>query len=89
MKNGQHNHEKTDLNGHPKVRSLHDDNMKHVQTLVLANVAPRNILSSLRIQNPDISFVQRDIYNLKSRIRRNNLAGRTPIRALLSSLVDL
>jgi hypothetical protein len=57
------------LKGQPKYRSFNDEHIKHVQTLVLANVAPRNIWSSLRIENPDILVIQRDVYNLKSRIR--------------------
>lgn len=50
------------LKGQPKYRSFNDEHIKHVQTLVLANVAPRNIWSSLRIENPDILVIQRDIY---------------------------
>ncbi|CAB5383776.1 unnamed protein product [Rhizophagus irregularis] len=49
---------------------------------------PREILSTLHQNNSSVLAVNRDIYNIREKFRQKNLAGRTPIQALINKLKE-
>ncbi|KAD4585737.1 hypothetical protein E3N88_23338 [Mikania micrantha] len=64
VRNDEHNHEAAQhLEGHPFVRRLSQDEQKMVGQLTEQHMDPRNILSTIKKQNPDNVSVIRDIYN--------------------------
>jgi len=81
-----HNHEITDLIGHPQFCQLKESDITTIRALSSSNVAPREILTTLRLSNSNSIVRQRQIYNARAKIKRENLAGRTPIIALLETL---
>ncbi|XP_077214390.1 protein FAR1-RELATED SEQUENCE 5-like [Tasmannia lanceolata] len=56
--------------------------------MTIAGIQPHQILTSLRQGNPQLLAISRDVYNCISKIRRDILAGRTAIQALLDELAD-
>jgi len=48
---------------------------------------PREILTGLKEKDPESAIISKDIYNLKSEIRKEKLQGRSPMEALLEELV--
>jgi hypothetical protein len=86
VKNGEHTHMATDLKGHPSFRRLNQEEIDEVNSLELSSIPPRSILSHLRLKNPETSIIQRTLYNHKAKVRRQLLAGRTPIQALMDDL---
>lgn len=54
---------------------------------LVSTVEPRKIATSLRREDPEVMLLSRDISNLRSKKIRDVLDGRTPIQALLDSLV--
>ena len=46
------------------------------------------ILSSLRQNNPNLTAISKTIYNAKAKIRKDNLAGRSVMQALLEELAQ-
>ncbi|XP_052623634.1 PKS-NRPS hybrid synthetase cheA-like [Lactuca sativa] len=82
-KNLTHNYEpSTDISGHPSFRRLSPNDVQSVKNMTLSGIPPRQILSSLRQQNPNIPAVSRTIYNLKAKIRKQNLGNRSMVSAL-------
>ena len=51
-----------------------------------SGIPPRQILSSLRQKNPELKVVSTTVYNVKAKIRREKLGGRTMIQALFKEL---
>ncbi|GAO49238.1 hypothetical protein G7K_3392-t1 [Saitoella complicata NRRL Y-17804] len=89
-KNGEHNHEPViDPTALPQHRKLTATQIKDVERMTKAGALPRTIAVALREDpegNPD--FLRRNIYNAKRDLRVKNLAGRTPIVALLDKLEE-
>ncbi|XP_052627581.1 protein FAR-RED IMPAIRED RESPONSE 1-like [Lactuca sativa] len=82
-KNLSHNHEpSTDISGHPSFRRLSPNDVQSVKNMTLSGIPPRQILSSLRQGNPNLPAVSRTIYNLKAKIRKENLGNRSTVSAL-------
>ncbi|XP_074281819.1 protein FAR1-RELATED SEQUENCE 5-like [Silene latifolia] len=78
-----HNHDPSkDMAGHPSCRRLTKSETSEVERLSIAGIQPRNILSSLRLKNPNIQAVSRTLYNVKTKIRNEKLDGRSMIQAL-------
>ncbi|XP_074265811.1 protein FAR1-RELATED SEQUENCE 5-like [Silene latifolia] len=70
------------MSGHPSCRRLTKTEILEVETLSTSGVQPRNILSSLRLKNPNIQAVARTVYNAKIKIRNEKLDGKSMIEAL-------
>ncbi|KAG5551462.1 hypothetical protein RHGRI_009772 [Rhododendron griersonianum] len=89
VKNGSHNHEpSSDMAGHPSFRRFSKEEIMTIEELTRSGVPPRQILSSLRLRNKKLQAVSRTIYNMKNKLRRENLAGRTTIQALFDELCE-
>nr|XP_043637923.1 protein FAR1-RELATED SEQUENCE 5-like [Erigeron canadensis] len=79
----KHNHEpSSDMSGHPSFRKLPPDTVQTVEEMTKSGTPPRQILSSLRQQNPDLPANSRTIYNVKRKIKRDNLGNQSVIGAL-------
>jgi hypothetical protein len=57
--------------------------LREIDKLRKGGNSPADILSTLRVDRPDISLVPRDIYNLNAKQRLDDLAGKTPIQWLM------
>ena len=89
INNKEHNHEASPyISGHPSSRKLNEEDQQKVQDMSIAGVYPREILSTLRKNNPNSLAISKTIYNARDKIRRDNLQGRTPIEALLDELIE-
>ncbi|XP_023752378.2 PKS-NRPS hybrid synthetase cheA-like [Lactuca sativa] len=87
VKDLSHNHEpSTDISGHPSFRQLPSESIKSVKEMTKAGTPPRQILSSLHQQTPNLPVISRNIYNVKRKIRRENLRNRPMINALFEEL---
>lgn len=88
LKNPDHNHEtSTDgLKGHPGARKMRQEQKDVVKNMSTVGAAPSTIIASLREADPETRIIARDIYNVKQKIREENLAGKTPIQAFLHEL---
>ena len=76
--NGRHNHTLPQvLTGHPHVARLKDNEVKTVETMTNSGVRPRNILTAIRIDNPENKSTIRNIYNAKVKIKQRNTEGRS------------
>nr|XP_043620091.1 PKS-NRPS hybrid synthetase cheA-like [Erigeron canadensis] len=86
-KNLAHNHEpSSDMSGHPSFRRLTADNVESVKNMTLSGIPPRQILSSLRQQTPNLPASSRAIYNLKAKMRKEILGNQSMISALFEEL---
>nr|KAJ0196065.1 hypothetical protein LSAT_V11C700368760 [Lactuca sativa] len=82
-----HNHPPTQhMEGHPYVRHLSVDETRLVEDLTIKNLAPRDILSTLKAQKENNASVAQTIYNAQEKIRRREQAGKTPMQVLMSIL---
>ncbi|XP_077220614.1 uncharacterized protein LOC143854501 [Tasmannia lanceolata] len=85
IRNREHNHEALkDISEHPFNRRFSEEEVLQIKEMIAAGLQPRQMLSTLSQSNPKVS--SRDVYNIKSKIRLENLSGRTPIQALLDEL---
>jgi len=90
VKCGEHNHPSlTREAAHPSHRKMTNEVKEHVRTLSAAGVAPAQILTLIRSEPLGEHVIACDIYNLKRQHRIEQLDGRTPMEALLSSLIKL
>ena len=87
MKCGDHNQKHyPNLAGHPSFRRLNNDVTKSVEKMIPAGVLARQVLTSLRQDDPASLAIARTIYKAKSKRRRVILDGRTLIKALIDEL---
>ncbi|PWA47757.1 hypothetical protein CTI12_AA460500 [Artemisia annua] len=87
VKNLTHNHDpSTDMSGHPSFRRLEPDDVQTVKKMSLSGIPPRQILSTLRQQNPNLPAISRTIYNLKAKFRKDDLGNRSSISLLFEEL---
>ena len=87
IKYGRHNHEPSqNMATHPTLRRLNADTLDQIATMATNKVPPRAQTATIRDKFP---LMQRqDIYNANQKIRKQKLAGRTPIQALLDELSE-
>jgi hypothetical protein len=74
---------------HPSHRKMTNNIKEHVRTLSAAGVAPVQILTLIHSEPSGEHVITRNVYNLKRQHRIEQLDGRTPMEALLSSLIEL
>ncbi|OAE32239.1 hypothetical protein AXG93_1089s1040 [Marchantia polymorpha subsp. ruderalis] len=74
------------MSGHPTSCRLSEAAAQSVKQLAFAGVAPRQILSTLRAEDPSLFAISKTVYNAKAKQRFEVLAGRSPIQALLDEL---
>ncbi|XP_077219971.1 PKS-NRPS hybrid synthetase cheA-like [Tasmannia lanceolata] len=87
IKNGEHNHEALeDMSCHPFNRRFSEEEVLHIKEMIAAGVQPREMLTTLKQNNPNLLAMSRDVYNIKKKIRQENLSGRSTIQALLDEL---
>ncbi|PTQ46629.1 hypothetical protein MARPO_0010s0039 [Marchantia polymorpha] len=87
VKEDHHNHEPSiEMSGHPTSCRLSEATAQSVKQLAFAGVAPRQILSTLRAEDPSLFAISKTVYNAKAKQRFEVLAGRSPIQALLDEL---
>ncbi|PWA53815.1 protein FAR1-RELATED SEQUENCE 5 [Artemisia annua] len=87
VKNLAHNHDpSTDMSGHQSFRRLELDDVQTVKKMSLSGIPPRQILSTLRQQNPNLPAISRTIYNLKAKFRKDDLGNRSAISLLFEEL---
>ena len=87
IRNAVHNHDASEnLSGHSTFRRLNTEDKEKTRNMLAAGVRPREALSTLRQNNPTLATISRNVYNERVQLRRENLAGRTPIQALLDEL---
>ncbi|KAL5704010.1 hypothetical protein ACHQM5_022490 [Ranunculus cassubicifolius] len=86
-KNGTHNHEASrDMAGHPSACHLSNEEILRVNEMSKSGATPSQALTSLVQANPELKATNKTIYNVKAKIRKEELAGRTPIQALMDEL---
>jgi hypothetical protein len=85
VRNGDHNHPATPAIAHHIHRKPPPEISQQVADLTAAGSAPREILSAIRLGS-DHPILASDIYNLRKDIKAKNLAGKTPMEALIDQL---
>jgi hypothetical protein len=86
--NGQHNHEASDIAGHPVARRLRADERTTVARMISSGIAPKNILSTLRMDNPNTQVISQTIYNERVRLRKSELYQRPSLMCLIDILQE-
>ncbi|GJR30188.1 PKS-NRPS hybrid synthetase [Tanacetum coccineum] len=81
-----HNHEpSTDMSGHSSFRRLPPEKVQSVKDMSLCGIPPRQIISSLRQETPDLPVNSRNIYNWNAKFRKDEL-GKKWITTLFDEL---
>jgi hypothetical protein len=84
--NSNHNHDPEAAIFHWQHRFLPTWLHDQVTNMTKANILPKQIAISLRYVDPNQLFTMQDIYNIRKVIRIEQLAGKTPIEAMLYEL---
>lgn len=82
----EHNHgPSVDPSAHPAHRlpNLHPTRHSTISVLARAGVPTGQILTTLRVLDPDVPLIAKDVSNLIQKARLQELDGRTPIQWLL------
>ncbi|KAI3732824.1 hypothetical protein L1987_64033 [Smallanthus sonchifolius] len=83
VKDDSHNHDPSQhLEAHSFARRLSQSEQLLVGKLYSQNMLPRNILATIREQNPESSCIKKDIYNAKQKIKKETRVGETPMQIL-------
>ncbi|KAJ9540010.1 hypothetical protein OSB04_026516, partial [Centaurea solstitialis] len=83
----KHNHEPAMfMEGHSHMMGLSENEIRMVQNLTNLNVKPRDILSTLKDQNPNNVASLRTIYNARRKFRISEQEGRTPMQNVMHIL---
>jgi hypothetical protein len=86
VRNPDHNHEATSNSlSHPIQRRMPDCVKKQVEALFTAGTKPQQIMSAVQ-QTWDYTVISRDVYKAHATLRLKNLAGRSPMEALITML---
>ena len=86
--NSNHNHPPSDDNRqHAQYRRPTAREVATIQSLSRSGVPPRLILNNLIEKDPNTLVTSQDIHNTKVKERKEQLAGRTPIEALIQQLI--
>jgi hypothetical protein len=88
VENPSHNHDPIPPIAFHQHRKLTEAGHQLIDHLTQAKSQLREMLTSLRLANPDQLVIAQDIYNDRKRLRQDNLAGRTPIEAMHQFLQD-
>ncbi|POW16124.1 hypothetical protein PSTT_01562 [Puccinia striiformis] len=89
LRTPHHNHEASPSPAsHAAHRLLIPEQVAEVQRLWKSNLRPAQILLQLRTSDPNTLATNRTISNALQKIRREDLAGRTPIEVMLSFLKE-
>ncbi|KAI9097110.1 hypothetical protein DFS34DRAFT_566505, partial [Phlyctochytrium arcticum] len=83
---GEHNHPPGDALQHAVNRRLKVTQWATVEREIKAGVTASTILTSLRLEEPQISTRPRDIYNIRRTLELQELGGRTSLETLLDKL---
>jgi hypothetical protein len=87
IQNGYHNHPPSHHpSAHNVFRKRTSSQKESIQGMSQAGVAPKQILTAVRQQDPSTHVTARDIWNERTINRANYLRGRSPIEALLDDL---
>ncbi len=72
---------------HPSFRQLYQEQRHQIEILSRVGALPRTILAAIREELPEgKAITARDVYNARTQLRGEALAGRTPIQALVNEL---
>ncbi|KAI3826367.1 hypothetical protein L1987_00414 [Smallanthus sonchifolius] len=83
VKDDSHNHDPSQhLEAHSFARKLSQSEQLLVAKLYSQNMLPRNILATIREQNPESSCIKKDIYNAIQKIKNETRVGETPMQIL-------
>ena len=83
----KHNHDADEhLEGHAYAMRLSQEEVGTVRQLSEQNIAPRNILGTLRQKNPDNKSSLKTVYNVKEKIKKSTRIGDTPMKVFFSML---
>ncbi|KAA8524352.1 hypothetical protein F0562_010775 [Nyssa sinensis] len=78
IKHGEHNHEPSnDISDHPSCRRFTEEEVIIIREMTAAGKRPRQILKVLRQRNPNLVSDSRNVYNVKAKIRREILSGKS------------
>ncbi|CAG8486596.1 16233_t:CDS:2, partial [Acaulospora morrowiae] len=77
-----------DISGHLSSHRLNMEDQQKIRQMSAAGICPREMLSTLCQSNPNLIAISKTIYNVRDKIRHDNLQGRTPIQALLNELKE-
>lgn len=72
--------------GHPSCYRFSKEEISRIKEMTMSCVAPRQILSLHRQSNPNLQAVSKSVYNMKAKICKDYLSGRTMVQALLDEL---
>jgi hypothetical protein len=85
--NASHNHDPSvDMSGHASCHRFSKEHVTRIKEMSSSGIPLCQILTSLRQHNPKLSAMSKTLYNLKAKIRKDYLASRTMIQALLEEL---
>ena len=89
VKNGSHSHPALPVTVLANARKqLLLKRIVYIIQQIDAGSTPKQILNGLLQRDPFLPLKERDLYNIKSDIRKANLQGLTPIQALLQKLKE-
>ncbi|CAG8497947.1 8419_t:CDS:2 [Scutellospora calospora] len=84
VRNAAHNHNHSEeIAGHPIAHRLSEQQTASIAAMTTASLRPKEIISTLRQNDPSTLVTNINIYNTRVQIRLQNLAGRTPIQTLI------
>ncbi|KAJ5898967.1 hypothetical protein N7495_003711 [Penicillium taxi] len=88
--NINHNHGPSEhISSHPAHRRLElNQKSKLIQNQLQQGTKPRQIITRLRIDDPQSCLIDKDLYNFIQKTQLEYLAGRTPIQALIDDLPE-
>ena len=88
VKNVEHNHEASfGPVAHPIHRRLPTEVKDQVRGLTASGTAARIVVSTMRMESQQ-TIIAKDVYNIRAKIRKENLAGKTPIESLIAILKE-
>jgi hypothetical protein len=86
VRNGDHNHERTPSSfSHPIQHRMPPEVKAQVEALSKSGSKPREIRLAIS-QTTNHTLIAQDVYNARSTLRLKNLAGKSPIEALIAVL---
>lgn len=88
--NSTHNHEPSlKASAHPAHRKLTSDEQKLVKSMTDRAAKPRDIILAIKQVNPHTHVTASNVRNQKVKLRKEELAGRTPTQAVLDQWITL
>ncbi|CAG8600124.1 15699_t:CDS:2 [Cetraspora pellucida] len=89
VRNTIHNHgPSNDMSGHPIVCRLTEEQKESVAIMTTSSSHPCEIISTFRQNDLSTLVISSNIYNMHAQLQQQNLAGRTPIQALVDELQE-